>query len=574
VRIANCSGFYGDRLAAAAEMVAGGPIDVLTGDWLAELTMGLLARQRQRDPDGGYPATFLTQLREVLATCLDRGVRIVANAGGVNVDGCARAVEALAAELGRPCRVARVVGDDVTALVAARRDGGWVAPHLDTGEPVPGTPVLAHAYLGGWGIAAALEAGADVVVTGRVTDAALVLGPAAWRYGWARDDWDALAGAVAAGHVIECGAQATGGNYAFFTELDNLARPGFPIAEVEADGSAVITKHPGTGGAVTVETVTAQLLYESEGPRYANPDVVARFDTLRLTREGPDRVRISGTRGEPAPDTLKAGLLVPAGWRNSMTFVLTGLDIEAKAALAQQALWALVPREAYAEVEARLVRADRPDPAHYTDAVAYLTVAVRAADQKLSRAFSAAAVQTALAGYPGLYFTEPPGAGTAVTEFWPTLLPAAEVTQEVVLDDRRWPVPPTPPAAAPPIPAPDAAAVPPPSGETTRVPLGTIAGARSGDKAGNATLGLWARTDPAYAWLRGWLTDDRLRELLPEAAGCQLRRWELPHLRAVGFTVVGYLGRGVAGNLHLDVQAKGLAEYLRAKHADIPSTLL
>jgi hypothetical protein len=198
---------------------------------------------------------------------------------------------------------------------------------------------------------------------------------------------------------------------------------------------------------------------------------------------------------------------------------------------------------------------------------------VRAADQKLSRAFSAAVVQTALAGYPGLYFTEPPGAGTAVTEFWPTLLPATEVRQEVVLDDRRWDIPPTPPAPPVTIPPPAVPAAPPAT-DTTRVPLGTLVGARSGDKAGNATLGLWTRDDAAYAWLRDWLTDDRLRALLPEAAGCDLRRWELPRLRAVGFTLVGYLGHGVAGNLHLDVQAKGLAEYLRAKHADLPTTLL
>ena len=222
--------------------------------------------------------------------------------------------------------------------------------------------MLANAYLGGWAITEALVAGADVVVTGRVTDAALVSGPVAWHFGWARDDWDKLAGAVAAGHVIECGAQATGGNFSFFTEVAGL--PGFPLAEISEDGSAVITKHSGTGGAVTVDTVTAQLLYEVDGPRYLGPDVVTRLDTVRLEQDGPDRVRISGVRGEAPPETVKVGALIPGGWRNEGTFVLTGLDIEEKANLAQAALWARVPggEKAFDQVTVRLLRADRPDP--------------------------------------------------------------------------------------------------------------------------------------------------------------------------------------------------------------------
>ncbi len=286
LRVANCSGFLGDRLAAAQEMVTGGPIDVLTGDWLAELTMGLLIQQRKRAASGsaGFATPFLTQVEQVLGTCLDRGIRIVANAGGVDPAGCALAVQRLAERLGLDVRVAYLTGDDVTARFAALRAEGWGAPHLDTGEPLDSLltggaePEMVHAYLGCWGIAEALQAGADVVVTGRVSDASVVAGPAAWRFDWKRDDWDALAGAIAAGHVIECGAQATGGNFSFFAEVPGLEHPGFPIAEISPDGSAVITKHPGTGGAVTVETVTAQLLYEIDGPRYLNPDVVARFD--------------------------------------------------------------------------------------------------------------------------------------------------------------------------------------------------------------------------------------------------------------------------------------------------------
>ena len=581
VRIANCSGFFGDRLSAAREMVDGGPIDVLTGDWLAELTMGVLLRAKLRDPeDGGYARTFVTQLEDVLGDCLDRGIRIVSNAGGLNPHACVRAVEEIGERLGREVRVACVTGDDVTETVRTRVEGGWAAPHLDTGaslRELDAEPAVANAYLGAFGIAEALGAGADVVVTGRTSDASVIVGPAAWWFGWDRRDWDALAGAVAAGHVIECGAQATGGNYSFFTEVDGLERPGFPLAEIEADGSATVTKHPGTGGAVTVETVTAQLLYEIDGPRYLNPDVVARFDTLELTQDGEDRVRLSGCRGEPAPEQRKVGILLPGGWRNEVTFVLTGLDVEAKAELAQRALWAGLPggRDAYDEVAVRPLRADRDDPEHTSEAVSLLTVAVADHDQRRVDALSRAAVETALASYPGLYVTAPPGRASNVAVFWPTLLPAGELAQQVRLGGEAWTVAETlPPDVG--LGLDDPAPLPEPGPATDggqRIALGRLVGTRSGDKAGNATLGVWARDDETFAWLSGFLTVERLAELLPEAAECEIRPWWLPNLRAVGFTIVGLLGHGVAANLALDAQAKGLGEHLRARWVDVPDHL-
>lgn len=591
LRIANVSGFFGDRLSAAREMLDGGPVDVLTGDWLAELTMGVLARQRGRDPDAGYAATFVTQLEDVLGDCLDRGVKVVSNAGGLNPHGCAAAVRRVGERLGREVRVAVVDGDDATEAFATARTAGWPAPHLDTGEPfavLGAEPEAVNAYLGCWGIVEALEAGAEVVITGRVTDAAVVVGPAAWHHRWRRTDWDALAGAVVAGHVIECGAQATGGNFAFFAEVPGLDRVGFPLAEIRADGSAVITKHPGTGGAVTSETVTAQLLYEVDGPRYLTPDVVARLDTVRVEPAGPDRVRLSGARGEPAPASVKVGAILTAGWRNAMTFVLTGAGVEAKAAAAEAALWAVVPggRSAFDDVAVRLLRADRPDPARIEEAVALLTVSVLDRDRAKVAGFARSAVETWLAGYPGLYFTGPPGPGSACPVFWPTLMPAAEFAQRVSIGVRSWLVPPGGGAAGEaaaggggtgdavgqaPADGADPAAV---DGPTVRAPLGTVLGARSGDKGGNATLGVWARDDAAHAWLRRFWTEARVRELLPEAADLPLRLWEMPNVRAVGATLVGLLGRGVGAELGLDSQAKGLAEYLRAKHADIPAALL
>ncbi|MGA4993236.1 acyclic terpene utilization AtuA family protein [Nonomuraea bangladeshensis] len=554
LRIANCSGFYGDRLSAAREMVEGGPIDVLTGDWLAELTMFILAGNRLKGRPG-YAPTFLTQLEDVLGTCLDRGIRIVSNAGGLDPAGCAEAVRELAARLGLSARVAHVTGDDLIG-----RDLDLV--NADTGERLTETPLTANAYLGGRPIAQALAAGADVVVTGRVTDAALVTGPGIWRYGWGPDDLDPLAGSVVAGHVIECGCQATGGNYAFFQDVPDLAHCGFPLAELRADGSAVITKHPGTGGLVSVGTVTAQLVYELGGPRYLGPDVVARFDTITLTDDGPDRVLISGVRGEPPPDTLKVAVNYLGGYRNTMTLVLTGLDVEAKARAAEEAIWARIPKESFDAVDVTLTGSG------------LLRITVMDADRRTAgRAFSSAVVETGLASYPGFHALSPPGDASPYGVYWPVLVPAAEVRPRVWLDGEELPYTPAATAAEPlPVqPVERRAAVP--SGPCVRLPLGRVAGARSGDKGGDANLGVWVDTDERYAWLEAYLTAGRLAALLPELAAYRVERHELPNLRALNFVVHGLLGRGVAASTRMDPQAKALGEELRAQVVDVPSAL-
>jgi Acyclic terpene utilisation family protein AtuA len=593
LRIANCSGFYGDRLSAAREMVCDGPIDVLTGDYLAELTMAILWKARAKDPAAGYATSFVTQWEEIAATVVERGIKVVVNAGGLNPAGLAGAVRAVAERLGLTVRVAQVDGDDLLAKLPELQAAGESLSHLDDGRPLasqPVPPVAANAYLGCFGIAGALAAGADVVVCGRVADAALTMGPAAWRHGWARDDWDALAGALVAGHVIECGTQATGGNYPFFTEVPGLAAPGFPVAEVAADGSAVITKHAAHGGIVSVGTVTAQLLYEVAGPRYASPDVVARLDTIRLAQDGPDRVRISGVRGEPPPPTTKVAVILPGGWRNTVGFLLTGLDAEAKAALVEQALWPrLGGRESFARSDVRLLPGGRPDPASPEEALSELRVTVMDPDPaKVGRRFSAACVELALANYPGFTLTAPPGRGTAYASYWPALVSnqavphrvvqhdgttravgPAPVTAAVDLDDPAPPPlgPPTGPAAEP------GPAAPPPGGPAVRAPLGRVAGARSGDKGGNANLGVWARSPDAYAWLDGFLTVERLRALLPETAGLEVRRYAFGNLLALNFVIVGLLGEGVASSTRPDPQAKGLGEHLRARLVELPASL-
>lgn len=566
LRIGNASGFYGDRFDAMREMLTGGPLDVLTGDYLAELTLLILGRDRLKDPSRGYARTFLRQLEECLGLARERDVRIVANAGGLNPAGLAAAVRELAGRLGLGgLRIAHVEGDDL-------------------GDRFPGA-LTANAYLGGAGIAACLDAGADIVVTGRVTDAALVTGPAAAHFGWAPDAYDELAGAVVAGHVLECGSQATGGNYAFFAEHgrgpDVLRHPGYPLAEIHADGSSVITKHDGTGGFVDVGTVTAQLLYETQGARYAGPDVTARLDSVVLTQEGPDRVRVDGVRGEAPPPTLKVGLNRLGGFRNEVVFVLTGLDIEAKAALARAQIEDALDRAKSrpAEVRWELARTDRADAPTEESASALLRLVVRDTDaDTVGRTLSGAAIELALASYPGFHVTAPPGKGSPYGVFEAAYVERGTVPHVAVLPDgERTAVPaethPTgtrtlEPPAPPPLPAP----LPP--GPTRRAPLGLVAGARSGDKGGDANVGVWVRSDDAWRWLAHELTVERLRELLPEAADLRVSRHDLPNLRALNFVVEGLLGEGVAAQARFDPQAKGLGEWLRARHLDIPEVLL
>ncbi|MCU1593384.1 MAG: hypothetical protein JWO12_776, partial [Frankiales bacterium] len=536
LRIANCSGFYGDRLSAAREMVEDGPIDVLTGDWLAELTMLILFKDRMKNPGGGYAKTFVRQMEQVMGTCLDRGIKVVANAGGLNPKGLADALQEVAKTLGLEPQIASVAGDDVLPRLSEL----GALRNLDTREELGNRTVLtANAYLGGWGIVDALERGADIVVTGRTTDAAVVMAPAAWHHGWQRDDYDALAGALVAGHVIECGTQATGGNYAFFQEVSDLIHPGFPIAEIAADGSSVITKHDSHSGMVSVGTVTAQLLYEISGHEYLNPDVTARFDSIELEQEGKDRVRISGVRGQAPPETSKVCLNLAGATKASLSFSLVGLDIEDKADLLVRGFFAAIPggRDAFAESEIDLIRSDEQDPSRNETAVASLRITLKDPDAaKFGKPLMTAMTELALGSYPG--FFGGPSSTQAYGIYWPALIPSSLLSHEVVLGDVTTQVPPTIPTAAARIVV-DVPSLPPaPGGDTRRLPLGRIAGARSGDKGGNANLGVWVRTDEEFAWLSSYLTVDRLQALMPETAKLEVQRYDFPRIRSLNFVIV------------------------------------
>ncbi|MDQ3156844.1 MAG: DUF1446 domain-containing protein [Actinomycetota bacterium] len=564
VRIGNASGFYGDRLSAMREMLEGGELDYLTGDYLAELTMLILGRDRLKDPALGYAKTFVRQMQDCMGLAKEKGVRIVTNAGGLNPAGCAEKLREIAAGQGLDISIAHVEGDDLLKRAA---------------ELGFGDVVTANAYLGAFGIAAALSAGADIVVTGRVTDASVIVGPAIAHFGWGREDYDKLASAVVAGHIIECGTQASGGNFSGFKSID-LSAPGFPLAEISDDGSLVITKHSRTPGAVTVDTVTAQLVYEITGEAYLGPDVTTHLDTMTLTQQGPDRVAISGVTGSAPPSTAKVCLNAIGGFRNSVEFILTGLDIEEKAALVRSQMEAAfkVSGTPPDVVEWQLDRTDVEDPSTQAAATTLLRCHVKSAGpDPVGRAFSGAAIELALASYPGFAVTRPPAAGTPYGIYRPAFVPQDQVPHVVVLaDGRRIDIEP-PPVFGTPQPAvvemrSEAAAR---NHETVTAPLGRLAYARSGDKGGDANVGLWIpadhpRRDEAYAWLEQLLDEKTVKQLLPEAAGLEMDIYPLANLKAVNIVIHRLLGEGVAASTRFDAQAKALGEWIRARFVDLP----
>lgn len=569
IRIANCSGYYGDRLSAARELVEGGPIDVLTGDYLAELTMSILYdQQKERGPGAGYVGTFLKQLEDVAAVCLAKGIRIVVNAGGLNPAALAAEAEHLLARLGLSARIAWIDGDDLMPDLARLQAEGEAFHNLDTGAALADagqSPVTANVYLGAWAIKEALDRGADIVLCPRVTDAALVIGPAAWKFGWKRNDYDALAGALAAGHIIECGAQACGGNYSFFEEVPSFRNVGYPIAEIEADGSFTITKHPGTGGLVSVGTVTAQLLYEIGSPAYLNPDVVAHFDTLRMEQAGPDRVRVTGCRGSSPPPTHKVCINTAGAYKQTLEVLLTGLDIEKKAEVyLDQLFWNLGGRERFDEVDVQLIRSDHEDPSVNEAAHASLRVTLVSRNPKrLGRLVAAKAIELGLATIPGNTGRGAGGfTGAQTIVHWPALIDSRRVCERLHLDGETIEVTPTQrlgleeihaQRGAAPIPA-------PPAGPLKRIPFGRLYGTRSGDKGGSANCGVWARSAASYGFLHAYLTVERLKSLLPDMAPYRIERFEFPNLRALNFVIHGVPGEGASANHRIDRQAKSLGD--------------
>lgn len=585
IRIANCSGYSGDRREAIREILDGGDVDVIIGDYLAEVTIAGMAARRMRGRGEGFSEDLLAQLDGCLGEILDRGIKLVVNAGGFDPAGLAARLREMPG-LPRIPNVAHLEGDDLLGRLDELQAAGHALESLDTGEPLSTwghRPLSASAYLGAWGIVDALDGGADVVVCPRVTDASLVVGPAAWWHGWGREDWNRLAAAVVAGHVIECGPQACGGNFSGFKHLPGMVHPGFPIAEIADDGETVITKHEGTGGAVTTDTVIAQLLYEIQGPIYLNPDVSVDLRTLELTQTGADRIWISGVTGTPPPPTTKLAITAPTGWENSFSIYLCGLDIDEKAALVEAQI-----RDALAGTDVELARIDRvgtpaEDPQTIEEATVALRVVGRAStpDPLKPGAFFHRVHGTILSSIPGFHAEGGTGRATRpspLIEYWPGRVAVAALEPVVVHDDgMRTPVLPVATATPPDVPSLDAADPSSPAaedGETLRAPLGRVTHARAGDKGGNSNVGVWAADPAAWPWLRDTLSTDEVRRLFPELEGLAVTRHELPLLHAVHFVFHGSLGTGCSSNGRLDALGKSVAEFLRARHVDVPVRLL
>ena len=582
IKIANCSGFYGDKISAAKELVDGGPIDVLTGDYLAELTMAILYSQKlQRGEDKGYVGTFLKQIKEVAKSCKEKKIKIISNAGGLNPKSMASEIKKILDEQSIDMKVAYIDGDDLLPRMEDLTKEGEVFENIDKNIPLNDSgfsTLTANAYLGAWGIKEALDNGADIVVCPRVTDAAVVIGPAAWKFNWDRNNYDALAGALAAGHIIECGCQATGGNYAFFKEVSSFDNVGYPIAEILEDGSFYVTKHPGTGGLVSKGTVTAQLLYEISSPAYKNPDVIAHFDTLKIEDIEKDKVYISGCRGSSPPKDHKVCINLAGGFRNGMEIMLTGLDIEAKAKVFEDALFNSVGgKEQFDEVSIQLHRTDKENPISNEESMASLVISVKSMNADLvGRLFSAKIIELALANIPGFFAQGCVKSSGPVIVYWPALIDSKHIKEKVYIEDKEIEIIPTSqmnfediyyqrdPIEIEEIEIKD----------EENIYFGDLYGTRSGDKGGCANIGVWAKNSKSFAFLSKYLSEEKLKELLPDLKDFKIERFELSNINSLNFYIHGILEDGVSSNNRKDSQAKSLGEYLRAKIIKVPKEIL
>ena len=579
IKIANCSGFYGDRLSAAKEMVDGGPIDVLTGDYLAELTMAILYGQKiQRGEKAGYVGTFLKQLKQIASSCSEKNIKVVSNAGGLNPKSMADEVKNILDSEGLNLKVAYIDGDDFMDKFDELKKNGEELKNLDTGaslfkQSLPA--VSANYYLGCWGIKKALDEGADIVICPRVTDAALVMGPAAWKFNWSRDDYDKLAGSLAAGHIIECGAQATGGNYSFFKEVPSFQNVGFPIAEIEESGNFKIYKHKGTGGLVSTGTVTAQLLYEISSPKYLSPDVIAHFDSLKIEDLGDDKVFISNVKGSPPTNKHKACINLAGGYKNSMELIVTGLDIEEKAKIFTDELFrSLGGKDEFDDVSIQLIRTDKEEPLTNEEAMAILKIDVKSSSpEKVGRIFSAKVIELALANYPGWTAQSEIKQASPFISYWPALVDSKNVKEklhfnneskviEIVKHEEQ-------PINLEKINIDEYV-----SKDIEKINFGRIFGTRSGDKGGCANLGVWAKDTSSFSYLYHFLTVEQLKKLLPDLERFEIERYELPNIFALNFYVKGILENGVSSNNRKDGQAKSLGEYLGTKLIDCPKEFI
>ncbi|KAJ4366146.1 hypothetical protein N0V83_007781 [Neocucurbitaria cava] len=605
LRIAGVSGGVFDRFRSIQDLAKDPSIHVLFGDWISEISMTFRGNERaSRAPDAeqaAYEMSFISALKPAIKDITKNKQKVAVNAGSCDPEAMAKVVQQLVKEQGTNLKVSWVTGDDVTTQFTDMLKSGANFDSLPSDTPIDQwdvEPVCAQAYLGGVGVAEALRHGADIVICGRVADASPVIGAAMWYHDWGRQDFTQLAHALVAGHLLECSSYVTGGYYTGFKKellfLNNCTNLGFPIGEIEANGEFVITKETAAGGIVNIQTVTAQLLYEIQGPLYYNSDVTARLDSIRLTEEAPNRVRVSGIVGLPPPPTTKIGVTARGGWQAEVHFFLTGLDIAEKTELVKrQTLESMGEyRKQFTTLTFSVTGSVAEKPKNQASATVDLRIFAQSKNPEIMSAgphkgvapdtpsFGKWCIENCLQGYPGgtPAMDLRQSIGKPFFEYWVALFPQDKINHEMHTYDGRV-VSISPPINTRTYPRQQESyeTLSPLSldswGPTVRAPLGHIVHGRSGDKSSDCNLGLFVRHADEWDWLRSLLSTRQLRDLLEEEdTGKKIDRFEIPSLYAVHFLLRDHLDRGANSSSSYDILGKNVCEYVRCKVVDIPKT--
>jgi hypothetical protein len=583
IRIANAGGYWGDDLAQFRRQIELGPVDVVTLDFLAEITMSIMQKQRARDHKSGYARDFIGQVESALPLLVERGVKVITNAGGVNPLACRGTLMERIQQHGHQLEVVAVVGDDLMERLGELNATGVSLDHMDDGssfQSIRERVSSANAYFGAWPVVEALKSGAQLVVTGRCTDTGITLAPMSQAFGWGASDGDRLAAGIVAGHIIECGAQSTGGNFTDWRAVKRYEAIGYPVIEVHPDGSFVVTKQPGTGGLVSVRTVSEQLVYEMGDPRsYVTPDVVADFASARLEPAGRDRVRVWGVRGRPAPGALKVSASYFEGWKASGSLIISGPEAGAKARAFTDLFWKRLGLE-FVETRSELVGQSAcwgPLAPDREPNEVLLRLSVRDPDKTKIERFSKLVPAVILSGPPGVAVTSGRPQAQEVVAYWPALVPRDLVKARVVTRDGErtveWPTPLLDPVPPPPLPR---ATSPRVVGSTkpVTVSLATLALARSGDKGDTCNIGVIARAPEIYPWLKRTLTAALVKRRFKGICNGDVERYEVPNLLALNFLLHESLGGGGTVSLRLDAQGKTLSHALLAMEVRVPKALV
>lgn len=594
IRIGNAGGYWGDDPTALLRQVRGGHLDYISMDFLAEITMSIMQKQRSLDPKLGYARDFIVMLEEVLPDLLKNKTKIITNAGGVNPIACAEAINTLAQKLGLKPKIAIVHGDDILKSLDELQQKGCDFKNMEDGrefKTVRASVEAANVYFGAGPVVEALKWDPDIIVTGRVTDTGITVAAMIHEFGWSPRDWDKLASGIVAGHIIECGCQSTGGNFTDWHKVSSFAKMGYPIIDVNADGSFVVTKHPNTGGLVSVDTVREQLFYEMGNPKaYITPDVVADFSTIQLTSDGQDRVKVSGVKGyEPTP-LYKVSMAYQDGFKVLGSICISGPQARKKAETFAAIFWEKVGKNfAATETEYMGWNACHRSLGHQEDGnEIILRLGARDADQAKLRKFSKMVPALILSGPPGVCVLGGAPKPTEVVSYWPALMPKSAVKPRIAFFDGgikeekivdsdvigHFSQPPTDHQTASKASCDVRKSLTQPGDESDLVPLVRIALGRSGDKGDMANIGIMARSPKAFAWLDTWLTAQRVKDYFQELCHGPVVRYKLDNMSGFNFLLDAALGGGGTLTLRTDAQGKTFAQALLRQVAPIPKDVL